>query len=140
MRQTYFGVDSEQYIQLQDDLFEFSSLTKDLFKPSLEKEQRVALLKEKDSLKEIIQLKLSETGTILGFLNQEQTDELEAAADAIDNKDIQFLLRTNGIPKQRLEDVIAVVMNFDENIAMKNLAFFLERAKQQHLSVIVWIM
>ncbi|MEK4252555.1 hypothetical protein [Ureibacillus sp. FSL K6-2830] len=140
MRQTYYGVDSVLYHELENHIKQFSQLTRDLFSQAITKEQKVALMKEKEEWKETIQNKLLEDGTILGFLTMEQIDDVETTIQVIEDEEIKGLLRSNFIPNHKLEEVIVSLMKVDSTDYVKNLIFFLEKAKQNQQSVIVWIM
>ncbi|MDQ1908946.1 hypothetical protein RAC89_00340 [Paenibacillus sp. GD4] len=140
MRQTYYGVSSETFTALEDKLKQYSELTKQLFHPRLEKEQRMIALTKRTELKNTIQAELTASGVLLGFINDGQIEEWEATVSKIENEEIGQLLRSNCIPFSRLESVLAGLMSAQaKGSVMEKAAFFLERAEQQRQNVIVWI-
>ncbi|OIJ20744.1 hypothetical protein BKP45_08060 [Anaerobacillus alkalidiazotrophicus] len=140
MRQTYYGVSSTVYQQLEKDINLYSQLTRNSFNRALDKTQKQALLVEKEALKKAIQQQLSNSGMILGFLNSEQIEAVETEIENINSEEIKGMLRSNFIPYLQLEALIVSLSTIRETTALTNLIFFLERAKQNEQSIIVWIM
>lgn len=139
MRQTYYAVSDESFAGLQNDLQQYTALAKQLLTPGLNTGKKAAVLQQRNDLKADIQTKLTESGTLLGFLNDDEVEAFEAANQGMANIEAKSFLRTNGIPEQELEGVLAALMELDSGGASANVSFFLERAKQQRQNVIVWI-
>ncbi|OIJ14224.1 hypothetical protein BKP37_09075 [Anaerobacillus alkalilacustris] len=140
MRQTYYGVRSTVYQQLEKDINLYSQLTRNLYNRALGKDQKQAVLTEKEALKATIQQQLSNSGIILGFLNSEQIEEVETEIENISSEELKGILRSNFIPYFQLESLIVSLSTIRETAALTNLIFFLERAKQNEQNIIVWIM
>lgn len=140
MRQTYFGVDQEQYNGLENEIKKYSQLTREMFNKSISAEEKAEIQKQKESLKGEIQDRLLEKGTIQGFLTQEKTDEFSTAIHEVKNETIKGYLQSNFIPREKIEDTLITLMNLPANEAVKNVMFFLEKAKSNKQNIIVWIM
>ncbi|WML58662.1 hypothetical protein [Neobacillus sp. PS2-9] len=139
MRQTYYGVDSILFEELEEYIKEYIQLTKEMFNKELARDEKLVIKQKKDELRQWIQTKLLEGGSILGFLTEEQVDELHAQIQSMDEK-LAVQLNSNFIAYSQLEELILVFMEQQEINVLKNLTYFLEKAKQKQQHVIVWIM
>ncbi|RIX59704.1 hypothetical protein D3P08_06145 [Paenibacillus nanensis] len=138
MRQTYYGVDPSVRKELEDGLRQFNRLTRSLFDRSADSGKLEGLRKERDTLQDEIQAKLTQSGQVLGFLTEEQLEDLDKLLKEIEDPEIRSLLGANHIPYGCLESVIGALISLPQ--PPRNLIFFLERAKQKRFHVIVWIM
>jgi hypothetical protein len=140
MRQTYYGVEQASFISLEQDISKYSQYTRDLFNPGFNHEEKVAIEKAKLVLKEKIQENLAESGRILGFLTMEKVENLQADLKTLEDGVSKRALQSNMIPYDKLEDLLFYLMGLPASEPLKNIRFFLERARQKKQSIIVWIM
>lgn len=140
MRQTYYGVSDVAFIELQETLQQYTLLAKQLVSPELDKKEKSVALLRRNELKAGIQKNLDQSGILIGFLNDKQALSLETAIQKIGNREVQSLLRTNGIPECKLEEVLSALLGIQSDDICTDVIFFLERAKQLRRNVIVWIM
>ncbi|MCH6266993.1 hypothetical protein [Neobacillus citreus] len=140
MRQTYFGVNQEQFAGLEKYIKEYSLLTREMFNRSIAAEEKAAIQKKKEDLKGKISESLLENGTILGFLTPEKIDQLSDEIHEVKNDEVKGYLQSNFIPREKMEEVLFSLMNLPATESTKNIIFFLEKAKSNKQHIIVWIM
>ncbi|MFJ7848131.1 hypothetical protein ACIQZM_09745 [Peribacillus sp. NPDC097206] len=140
MRQTYYGVNQEKYDGLEKDIRKYSQLTREMFNKSIDAEEKTAIQKQKEALKGEIQDRLLENGTILGFLTPDKIEELSDAIQEVKNEEIKGYLQSNFISREKIEDVLITLMNLPATESVKNVMFFLEKAKSKKQNIIIWIM
>jgi len=140
MRQTYYGVNNGIYRELEFDLHRYNILSREKFNSATDQEQKNSIQFDKVTLQESIHLKLKEEGVILGFLTLEQIEQLESMVHELNNSMLEGALGSNVIPKDQIEKLLGELMLLENLPHVRNLIFFLERAKQNNLNVVVWIM
>lgn len=139
MRQTYYGVEQEDVPRIEQNISKFSQYTRDLFNPRFDREEKAALEKSKLALKETIQEDLEENGAILGFLTMDKVEQLQAVLQTHEDGGIKRELQSNVIPYEKIEEVLFSLLVLPALEPVKNIRFFLEKARQKKQSIIVWI-
>lgn len=140
VRQTYYGVDSKQYQMLEGNIKKYAQLTRAMFNKSIDAKDKAEIQEEKENLKLQIQDCLLENATILGFLPMEKIEDLSGVIRGIENEEIKSYLQNNFIPIEKIEDILLNLMNLPETESLRNVIFFLEKAKSNKQNIIVWIM
>jgi hypothetical protein len=140
MRQTYYGVEQATFIRLEQDISKYIQYTRDLFNPGFDREEKTAIEKAKLVLEERIQEDLTESGQILGFLTMEKVENLQAVLQTLEDGVNKRALQSNVIPYEKMEDLLFFLMGLPASEPLKNIRFFLEKARQKKQSIIVWIM
>lgn len=139
MRQNYYLIHNDLFGKLVGNIEVYNKLLKATFDKSIPREERLKAMEDKGKLEEKIVAELKNNGQLLGFFTEKEFDSYKNSIDLL-RDEIRKFLDNNTISYDSMDEILGELMKHDNNRHIKKLSVFLENAKKQDKSIVVWIM
>ncbi|NNU78349.1 hypothetical protein [Clostridium estertheticum] len=140
MRQVYYAVENELFQKLKLEIKKYNKILQKVYDKQISKTDRLNFIDEKEKSEIMIQDVLQEKTNLIGYFTEEELESLEGCIILLENKRTYNILKSNSINSEGIEDILVELMEQEEKKIIKKLILFLEKAKKDNKSIIVWIM
>jgi hypothetical protein len=138
MQQSYYAVQKGLYDDLMGSIKNYNELFNVTFNKEISRAERLKVMEEKDQVEEVIVNSLKKNGQLLGFFSEKEFEDYGTSLKPLSD-DIRGILGSNSIPLSAIEGILVELMQYNDNEKLNKLFMFLENARKQDKSIIVWI-
>lgn len=139
MRQNYYAIHNDLFGKLVENIEVYNNLLKATFDKCAPRTERLKVMEDKGKLEKKIVDELKNNGHLLGFFLEKEFDDYKNSIELLKEETRKFL-DTNTIAYHSMDEILGELMEYDNNKHLKKLSIFLENAKKQDKSIVVWIM